>query len=300
MALLACRAGAAKVYAVEPGDVIQIAREVAAANGFADRICFIQAMTTDIDLPEPVDGIVSEIHGTLPLFQKSLVSILDARHRFLKPGGWTIPARETIWAALAASPDSPQTLCRGVEHRVRLRFLSRRVQSRESVAFAAPEAGRSARGATMLGHAGLRAHTRAQHQRSDLVVDRHNGPSATGSASGSTPRRRLAAAFRTRPPRRNTFFRRASLAGPKQRPCQKATRSTLLCALTSTAPTMCGRGKRAMMDGTAGRVKAHYRQSSFFAQPFGRDRMPQTRTRVRAGSQRRRAHRSADPRTDGP
>lgn len=104
LALLACRAGAAKVYAVEPSDMIQVAREVAAANGFADRIEFIQAMTTDIELPEEVDGVVAEIHGVLPLFQKSVVSIVDARDRFLKPSGWIVPARETLWAALVSSP----------------------------------------------------------------------------------------------------------------------------------------------------------------------------------------------------
>ncbi len=109
MALLACRAGAARVYAVEPADVIQVAREAAAANGFADRIQFIQAMSTDIDLPERVDGIVAEIHGVLPLFGKSLASILDARRRFLKPGGWIVPARESIWAALASSRSAHAT-----------------------------------------------------------------------------------------------------------------------------------------------------------------------------------------------
>src|SRR5690349_15960864 len=41
LALLACRAGARRVYAVEPSDAIQVAREAAAANGFADRIQFI-------------------------------------------------------------------------------------------------------------------------------------------------------------------------------------------------------------------------------------------------------------------
>lgn len=102
LALLACRAGAARVYAVEPDDVIQLAREAAAANGFADRIRFVQAMTTDIDLPEQVDGIVAEIHGVLPLFGTSLVSILDARKRFLKPRGWIVPERETLWAALVS------------------------------------------------------------------------------------------------------------------------------------------------------------------------------------------------------
>ena len=104
LALLACRAGARKVYAVEPGDVIQLAREASAANGYADRIQFIQAMTTDIELPERVDGIVADIHGASPMYGKSIVSILDARARFLQPGGWIVPARETLWAAPVSSP----------------------------------------------------------------------------------------------------------------------------------------------------------------------------------------------------
>src|SRR5882724_1550507 len=99
MALLACRAGAARVYAVEPDDVIHLARQIAADNGLSSRIEFIQAMSIDIDLPEKVDGIVGDIRGRSPLFGKSIVSILDARDRFLKPDGWMIPARDTIWAA---------------------------------------------------------------------------------------------------------------------------------------------------------------------------------------------------------
>ncbi|MGB7218036.1 MAG: 50S ribosomal protein L11 methyltransferase [Vicinamibacterales bacterium] len=112
LALLACRAGAARVYAVEPDNVIQVAREVAAANGFADRIQFVQAVTTDVVLPERVDGIVADVRGTLPLFGRSLVSILDARARLLKPGGWIVPARDTIWAALACSSSAHTRIIR--------------------------------------------------------------------------------------------------------------------------------------------------------------------------------------------
>ena len=104
LSFLACRAGASKVYAVESGDIIQLAREMAADSGFSSRIEFIQELTTEIDLPEKVDGIVSDIHGVLPLFGKNVVSLLDARDRFLKPGGWILPARETMWAALASCP----------------------------------------------------------------------------------------------------------------------------------------------------------------------------------------------------
>jgi type I protein arginine methyltransferase len=104
LSLLACRAGASKVYAVESDNIIQLARETAADNGFSSRIEFIQGLTTEIELPEKVDGIVCDVHGVLPVNGKSVVSILDARDRFLKPGGWILPARETMWAALACCP----------------------------------------------------------------------------------------------------------------------------------------------------------------------------------------------------
>ena len=110
LSFLACRAGASKVYAVESADIIQLARETAADNGFSSHIEFVQGLMTEIDLPEKVDGIVCDIHGLLPVNGKSIVSILDARDRFLKPGGWILPARETMWAALACCPSLHESL----------------------------------------------------------------------------------------------------------------------------------------------------------------------------------------------
>ena len=104
-ALLACRFGARRVYAIEPSDAIQVAREIAAANGFADRIEFRQAMSTEVTLPERADVIVSDIGGVLPWFQTHLPSIADARRRFLAPGGALIPQQDAVWAAVAEAPD---------------------------------------------------------------------------------------------------------------------------------------------------------------------------------------------------
>lgn len=104
LTLLACQAGARRVYAVESEQVIDVARELAAANGFSDRVEFIQGMSTDIELPEKVDVIVSDVHGVLPFFTAGLKSILDARDRFLKPGGSMIPAREPLWVGVASDP----------------------------------------------------------------------------------------------------------------------------------------------------------------------------------------------------
>lgn len=99
-ALLACRFGARRVYAIETNDAIQVARELARANGYADRIEFIQAMSTGVTLPEPADLMISDLRGALPLYSHHLPAIIDARQRLLAPGGRQIPQRDTLWAAV--------------------------------------------------------------------------------------------------------------------------------------------------------------------------------------------------------
>ncbi len=51
-AMLACKFGARRVYAIEPNDAVQVARETAIINGFAERIEFFQALSTQVTLPE--------------------------------------------------------------------------------------------------------------------------------------------------------------------------------------------------------------------------------------------------------
>lgn len=105
-ALLACKFGAGKVYAIEPNDVIQTARNLAAENGFAERIEFIQDISSRVELPVKADIIVSDMHGTLPMFEQHLASIIDARSRLLAPGGTLIPQKESMWAVPVEAPDS--------------------------------------------------------------------------------------------------------------------------------------------------------------------------------------------------
>jgi protein arginine N-methyltransferase 1 len=105
LAMLACQAGARRVYAVEPDDAILLAREIAADNGFAERIEFVHGVSSRIALPERVDVIVSDLRGALPLFQHHLPSIIDARRRFLAPHGTLIPLRDLLCAAVVEAPD---------------------------------------------------------------------------------------------------------------------------------------------------------------------------------------------------
>jgi protein arginine N-methyltransferase 1 len=105
-AILAARYGARKVYAIEPSDAIEVAREIAGANGCADRIEFIQEMSTRVALPEPADLVISDMRGVLPLFELHLPSVVDARRRFLAPGGTLVPRQDVIRVAVVEAPES--------------------------------------------------------------------------------------------------------------------------------------------------------------------------------------------------
>jgi protein arginine N-methyltransferase 1 len=103
-AFIACRLGA-RVVAVEPEPVIQVAKEIAAANGLAGRIEFIQDRCDRVSLPERADVLVSDLRGKLPMLGRHLPSIADARGRLLKPGGVQIPASDELWAAVVEVPE---------------------------------------------------------------------------------------------------------------------------------------------------------------------------------------------------
>lgn len=104
MAILACELGASHVYAIESSEVIQVAREIAAANHCADKIEFFEDLSTNVSIPVKADVIVSDMRGVLPLFQAHIPSIADARARFLAPGGKLIARKDTIWAAVVEAP----------------------------------------------------------------------------------------------------------------------------------------------------------------------------------------------------
>ena len=104
-AVLACQLGARKVIAIEPNEAIHVARDVAAANGCAQRITFIQDLSTRVHLDERADVIVSDLRGVLPHSGHHLLSLMDARRRLLAPGGTLIPRGDTLWAAPVEAPD---------------------------------------------------------------------------------------------------------------------------------------------------------------------------------------------------
>ncbi|MCU0233259.1 MAG: 50S ribosomal protein L11 methyltransferase [Thermoanaerobaculales bacterium] len=104
--LLACRCGAARVHAVDPDGSTALLAELAAANGCADRIEIHQTLSTGLELASPADLIVSDLRGVLPLFERHIPAIIDARRRLLIPGGTLIPRADSLWAApVTAAPE---------------------------------------------------------------------------------------------------------------------------------------------------------------------------------------------------
>ncbi len=98
--LLSCQFGAGQVHAAEPDDSIEVARKLAEANGYADRIRFHRALSSSIALTKQADVVISDLRGVLPLFQHHIPAIADGRRRLLAPGGVLIARRDVLWAAL--------------------------------------------------------------------------------------------------------------------------------------------------------------------------------------------------------
>jgi len=102
MSLIACQLGARRVYAIEPNDLVEVTRELAAANGFGDRIQIIQEPADRVSLPERADVIVSDLRGMLPFHARHIPALVDSRQRFLAPNGVLIPEHDEIRVAVVS------------------------------------------------------------------------------------------------------------------------------------------------------------------------------------------------------
>jgi type I protein arginine methyltransferase len=108
LSFFALQAGAQKVYAIDASDSVLIAKKLADANGYGNRIVIIKGKIEEVELPEKVDIIVSEPIGFLLVHERMLESFVVARDRFLKPGGLMMPTTGSI----VICPFSDQTLYR--------------------------------------------------------------------------------------------------------------------------------------------------------------------------------------------
>lgn len=106
LAVAAARAGARHVYAIEAGQISKLARVLIRNNGFSDRITLIRGWSTQIDLPERADVLISEVIGHEPLAEDVLETTADAVQRLVKPKARLVPGRLKIYCLPVTIPPS--------------------------------------------------------------------------------------------------------------------------------------------------------------------------------------------------
>jgi protein arginine N-methyltransferase 1 len=102
-AIVACRLGARRVYAIDTNPAIEVARELVTENRCADRIELIQDDALRVTLPEQADVVVSDLRGPTPLAPGHLAVTQHARETFLAPGGHLIPREDRLRVAVVSS-----------------------------------------------------------------------------------------------------------------------------------------------------------------------------------------------------
>jgi protein arginine N-methyltransferase 1 len=101
LSVIAAKAGASHVYAVEYSEMADYAKQFIDDNECTDNITLIKKRMEDVnilDIPK-VDVIISEWMGYFLLFENMLPSVLDARRRFLKEDGLMLPCEGRIYIA---------------------------------------------------------------------------------------------------------------------------------------------------------------------------------------------------------
>ena len=98
LAIAAAQAGASRVYALEPTGIGTLAKANFQANGYGDRITLITGMSTEVDLPERADVLLSDLVSNDPLGERVVQFTADARRRLLKPAARLMPSAVRIFA----------------------------------------------------------------------------------------------------------------------------------------------------------------------------------------------------------
>lgn len=102
LSFFALRAGARKVYAIERTGIIDLAKKVSERNSFKG-IEFLNADSTEVDLPEKCDAIFSECIGYFALQENMITDVLNFRKKHLKKGGIVIPNKIGLFLSLVKS-----------------------------------------------------------------------------------------------------------------------------------------------------------------------------------------------------
>jgi len=104
LAMLAAKAGASKVWAIDQAEIAKTAANLVKANNLADRVKVLRGPASELRLDEPVDLLVSEWLGHFAFVESMLDDVLVARDHNLKPGGRMMPSNVSLHLAPVDDP----------------------------------------------------------------------------------------------------------------------------------------------------------------------------------------------------
>lgn len=104
LAMLAARAGAKKVWAIDQAEVSRTAANLVKANGLQNKVKILRGLAADLELPKRVDVLVSEWLGNFAFVESMMDDVLLARDANLAEGGVMLPSH--VAAVLAPVDDS--------------------------------------------------------------------------------------------------------------------------------------------------------------------------------------------------
>lgn len=104
LAMLAAKAGARQVYAIDQAEIAQTAANLVKANGLQDKVKVMRGPAGELELPEKVDLVVSEWLGHMAFVENMLDDVIAARDRNMKPGGRMLPAGVSVMLAPLGDP----------------------------------------------------------------------------------------------------------------------------------------------------------------------------------------------------
>lgn len=110
LAMMAARAGARVVYAVDRSEFLDLAAMLLRHNGLEDRVRLLRADLAEVQLPEKVDLVITETFGALALVEGSPPDLQRCCDRNLAPGGRVLPAGIDFHLAPLAVPGPTRAL----------------------------------------------------------------------------------------------------------------------------------------------------------------------------------------------
>jgi protein arginine N-methyltransferase 1 len=109
LGLWALQAGAKQLYAIEVNaNIIPTAIATFEQGGFAGKYEIFQGLSYDINLPEQVDLIISEILGNVGDNEDCVPILNDAYQRFLRTGGKMLPSQVSTYLVPVSSIQAHQ------------------------------------------------------------------------------------------------------------------------------------------------------------------------------------------------